>query len=37
MVCMKYEMKQESDGIRSDMLGFRQEGIACLALFTVPG
>lgn len=36
MGCMKYGMKWERDGIQSDMLGFREEGIACLALFTVP-
>lgn len=35
MGCMKYEMKQERNGIQSDMLDFREEGIACLALFTV--
>lgn len=34
---MKYEMKQERNGIQSDMLVFREEGIACLALFTVHG
>ena len=35
MGCAKYEMKWERRGIQSDMLGFREEGIACLALFTV--
>lgn len=35
MACMKYEMKWERNGIQSDMLGFREEGIACLALFTI--
>ncbi len=35
MCCMKYEMKQERNGIQSDMLRFREEGIACLALFTI--
>lgn len=35
MGCTKYEMKRERNGIQSDMLGFREEGIGCLALFTV--
>lgn len=35
MGCAIYEMKQERNGIQSDMLGFREEGIACLALFTI--
>lgn len=35
MGCMKYEMKRERHGIPSDMLGFRRERIASLALFTV--
>lgn len=35
MGCTKYEMKREKNGIQPDMLGFREEGIACLALFTV--
>lgn len=34
MGCVKYEMKRERNGVQSDMLGFRKEGIACLALFT---
>lgn len=37
MCYTEYEMKQESNGIQSDMLIFREEGIACLALFTVHG
>lgn len=35
MGCMKYEMKQEMNGIQSDMLGFRKERIASLALFII--